>query len=77
MNNDELNEEMASLGEYYTDTTGRLIEAGADPEGIWISSNRTNGREYFDDTFDAEDRIKQLYGEYLFDDGEPDGFDEL
>lgn len=75
--NEELNEEMQSLGEYYTDTTGRLIEAGADLEGIWISSNRTNGREYFDDTFDAEDRIKQLYGEYLLEDDYSDGLDEF
>ncbi len=75
--NEELNEEMVSLGEYYTDTTGRLIEAGADTEGIWISSNRTNGREYFDDTFDAEDRIKQLYNEYLLEDDYSDGLDEF
>lgn len=58
------------LGDIWTEITGRVVEAGASEDEIWISSNRTNGKEYFDDIAEAERRLKILYSDLLIDDGE-------
>jgi hypothetical protein len=77
MNNDELNEELVSLSEYYTEVAGRVIDLGSEGGDIWISSSRTSGREYFNTLDEAEERIHQLYEEYFLDDGEVDSLDDL
>jgi hypothetical protein len=68
----ELNEQATQLAEAYTEITGTSIEADIDNnlEEFWISSNRTNGREYFYSIQEAEQRLRQLYEEYLQDDGD-------
>ena len=68
----ELHEEATELAEYYTEITGTNVMADVDNnlEEFWISSNRTNGREYFENIQEADRRLRQLYEELLPDDGD-------
>jgi hypothetical protein len=68
----ELNEQATQLAESYTEITGTSIEADIDNnlEEFWISSNRTNGREYFYSIEEAEQRLRQLYEDLLVDNGD-------
>lgn len=75
---EQLEEEAQWLAEYYTGVTGRDIRAGVEPSGdIWISSNRTYDKEYFDYLALAEDRIKQLYSDYLIEDDYSDPLEDF
>jgi hypothetical protein len=66
---EELQEQLESLSEYYSEATGRYVEMGIDTdEEIWVDTIRTNGREYYESVDDAEFRIKQLYSEVFLDD---------
>lgn len=68
-NYEEIEEQLMLVSEYYSEVTGRNIEAGIDEDlDIWISSSRTNGREYFEAIRDVESRIKQLYSDMMLDD---------
>jgi hypothetical protein len=68
----ELNEQANQLAEAYTEITGTSIQADIDNnlEEFWISSNRTNGREYFYSIEEAEQRLRQLYEDLLVDNGD-------
>ncbi len=59
---DEVKEVLDNLSDYYAVTTGSRVSMGVDDNlDVWIDSSRTNGREYFQDIQQAEDRLKQLY----------------
>lgn len=65
----EYNEDdVYEISEYFTEVTGRVINAGIESGEIWMSSNRTNGKEYFDSIDELEFRLKMLYSELLMDD---------
>ncbi len=65
----ELQEQLESLSEYYSEATGRDVRMGMESlDEIWVSTMRTNGREYYESVDDAEFRIKQLYSEVFLDD---------
>jgi len=68
----EMNEQATQLADSYTEITGTIIQADVDSnlEEFWISSNRTNGREYFYSIQEADRRLQQLYEDYLLDDGD-------
>jgi hypothetical protein len=68
----ELNEQATQLADSYTEITGTSIQADIDSnlEEFWISSNRTNGREYFYTIEEAEQRLRQLYEDLLVDNGD-------
>jgi hypothetical protein len=69
----ELTETLGELSNYYSDTIGRDIRMGSDIDGdVWLSSNRTNGKEYFDSIEEAERRVKLLYNDLLPDEDEID-----
>jgi len=72
MNNEdheELQEQLSSLAEYYSEATGRNVEMGIDSDDeIWVDTIRTNGKEYYESVDDAEFRIRQLYAEVFLDD---------
>jgi hypothetical protein len=75
-NYEELSETVSGLSDYYSDITGRNISMGVDGNlDVWLDSNRTNGREYFESVAEAEHRLGILYSEYLSD--EDDSFDML
>lgn len=62
----ELLETLGDLSDYYSDAVGRNIDMGSDGDGdVWISSTRTNGREYFDSLEEAERRLELLYSDLL------------
>ena len=66
---EELQEQLQSLAEYYSEATGRNVEMGVNlDEEIWIDTMRTNGREFYESVDDAEYRVKQLYAELFVDD---------
>ena len=66
---EELEEQLSSLAEYYSEATGRNVEMGISrDEEIWLDTMRTNGREYYESLDDAEFRVKQLYSEVFLDD---------
>jgi hypothetical protein len=66
---EELEEQLMSLSEYYSEATGRNVEMGIDSdEEIWVNTMRTNGKEYYESVDDAEFRIRQLYSEVFLDD---------
>lgn len=68
---EEYQEITADLAEYYSDITGRNIILGVDDNlDIWLASNRTHGKEYFDSIAEATRRVELLYSDLLFDDGE-------
>jgi hypothetical protein len=70
---EELTETLGELSNYYSDTIGRDIRMGSDIDGdVWLSSNRTNGKEYFDSIEEAERRVKLLYNDLLPDEDEID-----
>jgi hypothetical protein len=68
----ELNEQATQLAENYTEITGTIIQADIDNnlEEFWISSNRTNGKEYFYSIEEADRRLRQLYSDLMPDDGD-------
>ncbi len=80
MDNEELEELMeatASVADYFSDITGSSIYVGADVGGdVWISSNRTNGKEYLESLQEAERRLELLYSEH-FDDDDTDPYGGL
>lgn len=68
MDYEEILDEASGLASYYSDLSGHVVETGAlSVDEIWISSRRTNGREYFEDVRTANDRLEQLYQEYIQD----------
>lgn len=68
---EELEEITADLGNYYSEITGRNIEIGVDGSGdLWISSSRTNGKEYLENLKEVERRLHLLYEDLIEDDEE-------
>lgn len=68
---EEIVETLENLSDYYSNITGRSVSLGIDGgSDVWIDSNRTNGREYFEDIQEAERRLSILYADYLSDDGD-------
>lgn len=66
---EELQEQLQSLSDYYSEATGRNVEMGITrDEEIWVSTIRTNGREFYESVDDAEFRVRQLYSELFVDD---------
>lgn len=66
---EELEEQLYSLAEYYSEATGRNVELGiSEDHDIWLDTMRTNGKEYYESVDDAESRIKELYSEVFMDD---------
>lgn len=66
---EELVEIVDDLAEYYSEVTGRNISMGVDEDlDIWLSSSRTNGREYVDSVDELDRRMKLLYSDLLEDD---------
>ncbi len=74
---DELVEAGEALSDYFSGITGSNILVGADATGdVWISSTRTNGREYLESIQEAERRLELLYSDY-FDDDDTDPYGGL
>lgn len=72
-NYEEIMEAVTDTADYYSDITGRNIVMGLDVDyDVWLDTNRTNGREYFDSLEEAERRIKLLYDDLLPDEDEID-----
>jgi len=76
---EELMESVSGISDYFSDITGRNISMGVDANhDVWLDSNRTNGREYFESIKEAERRLGQLYSDYLSEDDDTldplDGF---
>lgn len=70
MDNYEKLENIGNLADYFTSVSGHPIDVGLAGNGdIWISSNRTNGREYLDSVSEAERRLELLYSDFMIDDG--------
>ncbi len=72
MSHDERYEILADLADYYATIIGRNIDMGFDGvSDFWLVAGRTNGREYFESIQEIEERMAQLYPEFLevFDDG--------
>jgi hypothetical protein len=66
---EELQEQLQSLSEYYSEATGRNVEMGITrDEEIWVDTIRTNGKEFYESLDDAEFRVRQLYAELFVDD---------
>jgi hypothetical protein len=67
-----MNQEATELAEYYTELTGTSVQADVDfnLEEYWVSSNRTNGKEYFESIEEADRRLKMLYQDLMPDDGD-------
>ena len=68
----EGHEQAQDLADYYTEISGSDVHADIENnlEEFWISSNRTNGKEYFESIEEADRRLRQLYEELLPDDGD-------
>lgn len=68
----EGNDQATELADYYTEISGSNVLAGIEDnlEEFWVSSNRTNGREYFESIEEADRRLKILYQDLLPDDGD-------
>ena len=68
----EGNEQATEIADYYTEVSGSSVLAGIEDnlEEFWVSSNRTNGREYFESIEEADRRLKILYQDLLPDDGD-------
>lgn len=65
----DLQEQLSSLAEYYSEATGRNVEMGISrDEEIWVNTMRTNGKEFYESVDDAEFRVRQLYSEVFLDD---------
>lgn len=65
----DLQEQLQSLAEYYSEATGRNVEMGISrDEEIWVNTMRTNGKEFYESVDDAEFRVRQLYSEVFLDD---------
>jgi len=72
-NYEEIMEAIIDTADYYSDITGRNIVLGLNADyDVWLDTNRTNGREYFDSLEEAERRIKLLYDDLLPDEDEID-----
>jgi hypothetical protein len=66
---DEMFEILEGVADYYSEITGRNIDVGVDSnDDIWVSSSRTNGREYFDSVPELELRLETLYQDLIVDD---------
>jgi hypothetical protein len=66
MSSDERYEVLADLIDYYTTVIGRPVRMGIDNDtDFWLSASRTNGREYFESIQEIEDRMADLYPEFL------------
>jgi ABC-type tungstate transport system permease subunit len=73
---DEVVEEVSAVAEYFTELTGRSIDAGVDADlDIWIESSRTNGREYLESVNEVERRLRLLYSDLILDDEYDSGLD--
>lgn len=68
MNKQFVTEQLELLMEYYSETLGTDVRTGIEGGDLWLSCNRTNGREYFESVDELEFRVKVLYDEYLMDD---------
>lgn len=65
---EELEEITADLAEYYSNITGRNIMLGvSDDLDIWLASNRTHGKEYFESVAEVTRRVELLYSDLLED----------
>lgn len=74
---EELLESAKSVADYFSEITGSSVYVGADASGdIWISSSRTNDREYLESIQEAERRLELLYSDY-FDDDDTDPYGGL
>lgn len=74
---EELVEATNAVADYFSEITGSSIYVGADASGdVWISSSRTNDREYLESIQEAERRLELLYSDYFDeDDSDPlEGF---
>jgi len=70
---EELVDEVIGISDYYSDIIGRNINLGVDASlDVWLDSNRTNGKEYFDSIEEAERRVKLLYSDLLPDEDDED-----
>lgn len=74
--NEEEQELIESLTEYYSEQTGQPIDFGYDGEMFWVSGPRLKEHEKFEYSEDAEDRVKLLYPE-IFTDELEDPFGRL
>lgn len=63
----ENNEVADALTEYYTTQTGRAIEFSYQDGVFSINGARIGYNEQFDESSDAEDRVKLLYPEVFTD----------
>jgi hypothetical protein len=68
MNREHVEEQLDLLSEYYSETLGTDVRTGIEGSDIWVSCSRTNGREYFEEVSELENRVKILYDEMLVDD---------
>ncbi len=68
----EGHDQARELADYYTEISGSNVQADIEDnlEEFWVSSNRTNGREYFESIEEADRRLKILYEDLLSDDGD-------
>jgi len=73
---DEIQESVSNIADYYSDISGKFISAGVSgDDDIWVSSSRTNGREYFDSVQELERRLEIIYADYLIDNNQPDNLE--
>lgn len=76
--NEELIETLDDLSDYYTSITGYNITMGVDAtDDVYLLSNRTNGKEYFDSLEEVERRVKILYNDLLPDDDDDSGLEDF
>lgn len=68
MNREYVEEQLNLLSEYYSETLGLDVRTGIEGGDVWVSCGRTNGREYFEEVSELENRVKILYYEMLVDD---------
>jgi hypothetical protein len=66
MSSDERYEILADLADYYSTIIGRNVDMGFDGgSNFWLAASRTSGREYFESIQEIEDRMADLYPEFL------------
>lgn len=66
MDREEWLEQLAELGSYYSEVTGRYVEVGDDNGDLYINTIRSY--EYCETLDDVDRRIKQLYPECFIED---------
>lgn len=72
MSSDERYEILADLADYYSTIIGRNVDMGFDGgSDFWLVASRTSGREHYESITEIEERMAQLYPDFLevFDDG--------